>query len=455
MTSMEYDILECLKKCKTVHFIGIGGISMSALALILKTRGYTVKGSDNNIAGCESLINAGIKVYNGQSADNIEDAQLVVYTAAIKADNPELKKARDMGIPCFERAYLLGAIMKGYKCPIGISGTHGKSTTTSMISCILLKAQTDPTISVGAILPEIDSNYHIGSDNYFVFESCEYAASFLHFFPMISLILNIDEDHLDFYRDIDHIVDTFKEYTNNTLEDGIIITNAEDKNCLKATKDYSGKIITFGIENGDYTAENIKYTAGLPSFDIIENDNRILNVKLNVPGKHNILNALAAAACCRHLGIPNEYIKSGLESFHGAKRRFETKGNTEKYTVIDDYAHHPSEIKATLNAAKNMDFDKIVLVFQPHTYSRTKALLPRFIEALSIADKVILCDIYAAREKDNLGVSSQMLADEIPNAVYAESFEKAALIAKEETTGNSLILTMGAGDVYKTADYLV
>ncbi len=452
---MEYDILECLKKSKTVHFIGIGGISMSALALILKHRGYNIKGSDNNIAGCKNLINAGIKVYEGQSADNIEDAQLVVYTAAIKAENPELKRARDMGIPCFERAYLLGAIMKGYKCPIGISGTHGKSTTTSMISCILLKAQTDPTISVGAVLPEIDSNYHIGSDNYFVFESCEYAASFLHFFPKISLILNIDEDHLDFYRNIDHIVDTFKAYTKNTLDDGIIITNAEDENCLKATNDYAGKVISFGINNGDYTAENIRFTSGLPSFDIMESENKIINVKLNIPGKHNILNALAAAACCRYLGIPDEYIKAGLESFHGAKRRFETKGSTDKYTVIDDYAHHPSEIEATLNAAKNMDFDKIVLVFQPHTYSRTKALLPKFIKALGIADKVILCDIYAAREKDNLGVSSEKLAKEIPGAIYAESFEKAAAIAKDAADKNTLILTMGAGDVYKTADYLV
>lgn len=452
---MENDIIECLKHSKIVHFIGIGGISMSALALILKTRGYTVKGSDNNVGGCGNLIKEGIKVYEGQSADNIENAELVVYTAAIKKDNPELMKARELGIPCFERAYLLGAIMKRYNCPIGIAGTHGKSTTTSMISCILLKANTNPTISVGAVLPEIDSNYHIGSDNYFVFESCEYAASFLHFFPKISLILNIDEDHLDFYRDINHIVDTFTQYTHNTADDGLLITNAEDANCQKAIKEYNGKIIQFGIEKGDFTAENILFENGLPTFNIKYQGKTVTNVSLKIPGYHNILNALAATACCLTLGVDTEYIKAGLESFHGAKRRFEYKGKTENYTVIDDYAHHPSEIAATLKAAKTMNYDKVVLVFQPHTYSRTKALMPQFEEALSLADKVILCDIYAAREKDTLGVSSEKLASEIKGAVYAKSFEIAAEMAKNEADNNTLIITMGAGDVYKTADYLL
>ncbi len=453
---MQNDINTYLNKKTIVHFIGIGGISMSALALILNTKGYTVKGSDMNVANCSHLIESGIKIYNGQAAKNIEDAELVVYTAAIKQDNPELMEARNKNIPCFERADLLGAIINKYNIPIGVAGTHGKSTTTSMVSCIMLEGKYDPTISVGAVLPQINSNYHIGSDEYFIFESCEYAASFLKFFPRISLILNVDEDHLDFYKDIDDIIDTFKKYTNNTVPGGIIITNAEDENCLKTIDGYKGEVITFGITKGDYTAKNIDFgKSGCPSFTICKGDKEITDVSLNIPGEHNILNSLAAAACCDYLGVAPQYIKEGLESFIGAERRFQFKGKKDNFTVIDDYAHHPSEIEATLNAAKKMDYNKVVLIFQPHTYSRTKALLPNFEKALAIADKVILCDIYAAREKDTLGMSSKLLADDIEGAVYAESFEKAAQYALENVDGKTLILTMGAGDVYKIADILL
>ncbi len=453
---MQTNIETYLKNKPIVHFIGIGGVSMSALALILSTNGFSVKGSDMNIANCRHLIEKGIKVYDGQAEENIENAQLIVYTAAIKQDNPELKKAKELQLPCFERADLLGAIINQYKVPIGVAGTHGKSTTTSMLSCIMLEAMLDPTISVGAVLPQINSNYHIGSEEYFIFESCEYAASFLKFFPKISLILNVDEDHLDFYKDIDDIIDTFKKYTLNTVNDGLIITNAEDENCTKVMEDYKGNIITFGVNDGDYKAHNVVYNAnGCPSFEIYNGLNKITNVSLKVPGKHNILNALAAAACCDYLGVKPEHIKAGLESFIGAQRRFQFKGCKNNFTVIDDYAHHPSEIEATINAAKKMEYEKIVLIFQPHTYSRTKALLSNFEKALALADKVILCDIYAAREKDTLGISSEILANDIKGAVYAESFEKAAEYAKECADCKTLILTMGAGDVYKIADILL
>ncbi len=453
---MQNDINTYLSKKPIVHFIGIGGVSMSALALILKTNGFSVKGSDMNINNCKHLLENGIKVYGQQSAENIEDAQLVVYTAAIKQDNPELMEAKNKNIPCFERADLLGAIINKYNIPIGVAGTHGKSTTTSMISCIMLKGKYDPTISVGAVLPEIHSNYHIGSDEYFIFESCEYAASFLKFYPRISLILNVDEDHLDFYKDIDDIIDTFRKYTNNTVPGGLIITNAEDQNCLKTVEGYDGDILTFGINKGDYTAKNIDYSnGGCPSFTIYKGDKEIVDISLHIPGEHNILNSLAAAACCDYLGVAPQYIKEGLEAFLGAERRFQFKGKKDSFTVIDDYAHHPSEIEATINAAKKMDYDKVVLIFQPHTYSRTKALLPNFKKALSLADKVILCDIYAAREKDTLGMSSEKLAQDIEGATYAESFEKAAQCALDSLDGKTLILTMGAGDVYKIADILL
>ena len=456
LTLLQNDINTYLNEKPVVHFIGIGGISMSALALILNTKGYTVKGSDMNIANCSHLIENGIKVYPKQAAENIENARLVVYTAAIKQDNPELMEAKRQNIPCFERADLLGAIINKYSIPIGVAGTHGKSTTTSMVSCIMLEGKYDPTISVGAVLPQINSNYHIGSDEYFIFESCEYAASFLKFFPRISLILNVDEDHLDFYKDIDDIIDTFRKYTNNTIPGGLIITNAEDENCLKTVDGYNGEVITFGINKGDYTAKNIDYSnGGCPSFTVCKGEKEITEVSLNIPGEHNILNSLAAAACCDYLGVAPEHIKKGLESFIGAQRRFQFKGKKENFTVIDDYAHHPSEIEATLNAAKKMDYDNVILIFQPHTYSRTKALMPNFEKALALADKVILCDIYAAREKDTLGVSSQMLAEDINGALYAPSFEQAAQYALQSVKEKSLILTMGAGDVYKIADILL
>ena len=448
-------IQDTLKQAHRVHFIGIGGVSMSALALILQSNGYEVSGSDRNRENLRPLEEHGIPVFCEQAAENIRDAQMVVYTAAIKEDNPELKAARQAGLPCYERADLLGAIMSRYDCPIGVAGTHGKSTTTSMISCVLLRAGLDPTISVGATLPQIHSNYHIGKKELFVFESCEYAGSFLKFFPKISVILNIDEDHLDFYKNIDDITAAFARYLKNTLPGGTVVTNAHDAHCLQIIRDFPGKTVTFGLTDADYTATDLVYKNGCATFTALEKGKPLFRTSLTTPGEHNVLNALAATAAVRCLGVDPAFLAAGLSDFHGAGRRFEIKGKTDRYTVIDDYAHHPTEIMATLRAARKMNFDKILLIFQPHTYSRTKALLPQFREALAMADHTLLCDIYAAREKDDLGLSSRQIAATIPHTEYVSSFEEAARRAKELVGDHSLILTMGAGDVFKTADYLL
>lgn len=452
---MGNDISSVLNTVKRIHFIGIGGVSMSALALIMQSNGYTVAGSDMNRDNCKVLLDNRVTVYGSHSAENIKDAQLVVYTAAIKEDNPELAAARAAGLPCFERADLLGAIMSHYDCPIGVAGTHGKSTTTSMISCILLDGGVDPTISIGAKLPEIDSTYYIGHKDYFVFESCEYAGSFMKFYPKISVILNIDEDHLDFYKDIDDITDAFSRYVGNTQPDGLLITNADDPHCVRVAADHPGKKVTFGMNRADYTPANIQYIHGYPTFDILRNKEFLCHVELVVPGHHNILNALAAAAAADTIGIAPASISRGLHTFHGAGRRFEYKGKGKNFTVIDDYAHHPTEIEATLNACRKMDFDRIVLIFQPHTYSRTKALLSQFQKALDKADHVILCDIYAARETDDLGMNSAYIAGMLADAEYAPSFHAAAHDALMQVRDNTLILTMGAGDVFKIADILL
>ena len=452
---MEHDITSVLKKVNRLHFIGIGGVSMSALALIMQSNGYTVSGSDTNRDNCTVLLDNGVTVYSSHAAENLKNTQAVVYTAAIKEDNPELSAARAAGLPCFERADLLGAIMKNYDCPIGVAGTHGKSTTTSMISCILLDGGVDPTISIGAKLPEIDSNYYIGHKDYFVFESCEYAGSFMKFFPKISVVLNIDEDHLDFYRDIDDIADAFSRYVDNTLPDGLLITNSDDPYCRRVKNGYRGKSVTFGMTRATYTPANLVYQNGYPTFDIMKEREFLCHVELVVPGEHNVMNALAAAAAADSVGINPDSISRGLHTFHGAGRRFELKGRGRNVSVIDDYSHHPSEIEATLNACRKMDFDNIVLIFQPHTYSRTKALLSQFQKALDKADHVILCDIYAAREKDDLGMNSAYIAGMLADAEYAPSFEAAAHDALMQVRENTLILTMGAGDVYKIADLIL
>ena len=450
------------KPCR-VHFIGIGGISMSGLAGILKNAGFSVSGSDRGVSDVTGMLeDEGIRCMIGQRSGNItEDIDLVVYTAAIKEDNPELVRAKELGIPVMTRAQLLGQIMKNYETSIAVSGTHGKTTTTSMLASVLLQNNADPTISVGGMLPSIGGNIRIGHSGCFVTEACEYTNSFLSFFPTISIILNIDSDHLDFFKDIDDIRHSFKRFADLLPEDGLLVINAGIEKREDIIKDVKCPVVTVSMTApADYTAENISYDEkGCACFDVIFKGQKLTEVKLGVPGSHNVENALAVIAVCDHLDIPAADISEGLNSYTGTDRRFQYKGKIGNVTIIDDYAHHPTEIKATLAAAANYPHKKLWVVFQPHTYSRTKALFDDFAKALTAADEVVLADIYAAREKDDLGVSSAGLCEAVKsygtNARYFGSFDEIENFILQNCSPGDLLITMGAGDIVKVADSLL
>ncbi|ABN53825.1 MAG TPA: UDP-N-acetylmuramate--L-alanine ligase [Hungateiclostridium thermocellum] len=447
-------------KFKHVHFIGIGGISMSGLAEILLNLGFTVSGSDIRSSNITSkLEKKGIKIYTGHSEENIKDADLVVYTAAVKSDNPELAKAKSLGIPTLDRATLLGEIMKKYPFSVAVSGTHGKTTTTSMISLIMLKSALDPTIHIGGELDAIGGNTRIGSNKYFVAEACEYVESFLKFHPYLAVVLNIEADHLDYFKDIEHIKNAFLKFIRLVPENGYVVACADDQNVLSILKDVHCNIITFGLnsKNAMWTAEDISFNEnGFAAFTVLKDNERITNIQLKVPGIHNISNALASIAACYALGCSIENIKKGLESYTGIHRRFELKGIENNIKVVDDYAHHPSEIKATLKAARSGNYPRIWTVFQPHTYTRTKFLLDEFSKAFKDTDKVIITDIYSAREKDTGEIHSRILAEKIrengQDAIYLPDFEGIVEYLKKNASPGDLIITMGAGDVYKVGE---
>lgn len=447
-----------------IHFIGIGGISMSGLAKILLSEGFTVSGSDaHSSALTDELIGDGCIVSVPQSAGNItNDIDLVVYTAAIHPDNPEFKAAKEAGLPMLTRAELLGQIMTIYKNAINIAGTHGKTTTTSMVSEILLAANMDPTISVGGILNSIGGNTRVGGNKYFVAEACEYTNSFLSFNPTMNIILNVKEDHLDFFKDIDDIRHSFKLFTEKLPSDGTLIINSDIDNYEYFYKDTDCEVITFGSdpEKSMYSAANITYDKyGCCSYTLLINKEDSGTIELSVPGLHNVYNSLSAVAAAFKLGISIDNIKAGLKHFTGTNRRFEKKGEFNGVTVIDDYAHHPDEITATLNSAKNYPHNKIWCVFQPHTYSRTKALMPEFAKALSLADNIVLAKIYPARETDNLGISSadlmELIKAEGKDCYYYESFEDIEKFLLNNCINGDLLITMGAGDVYKIGEELL
>ena len=446
-----------------IHFIGIGGISMSGLAAILLHEGFTVSGSDSKETDLtQRLEKAGARIRCPQSADNITDGiDAVVYTAAIHPSNPEYEAAVKKGIPLLTRAELLGQMMRSYRIPICVSGTHGKTTTTSMAAHILMAGDMDPTISVGGILPLIEGNFRIGSKDTFLMEACEYTNSFLSFFPKISLILDIDADHLDFFKDLDDIRHSFRKFAELLPEDGTLIINADDPACKMITKGLPCRIVTYSEEYGkaDYTADLVTYNElGNASFRALYKGSPIGTFSLNVPGQHNVGNALAAIALARELGLDADVIQEGFTSFHGTNRRFEYKGKMNGTTIIDDYAHHPTEIKATLRTAQRVPHETIWCVFQPHTYTRTKALLPQFAEALSIADKVILADIYAARELDIYGISSRDLQEEITklgtDCLYFPSFKEIETYLREHAADGDLVITMGAGNIVQVGEAL-
>lgn len=446
-----------------IHFIGIGGISMSGLAEILLEEHFTVSGSDAKESELtRHLEQMGITVFYGQKASNIiSGIDLVVYTAAIRDDNPEYICAREKGIPMLTRAELLGQIMNNYDTSIAVAGTHGKTTTTSMISQILLTAKTDPTITVGGILKEIEGNLRVGKSNVFISEACEYTNSFLHFHPRYSIILNVEAEHLDFFKDIHDIRNSFHKFAENTKKDGAIIINGEIENYREITNGLDSKVLTFGLSSHcDFYPKNITFDEkACAAFTAMYHDRELMTVTLGVPGMHNVSNALAAIALSLELRLPQEAIQNGLRNFGGADRRFQYKGCRNGITIIDDYAHHPTEIRATLTAAANYPHSRLVLAFQPHTYSRTKAFLNDFADVLSMADIVVLADIYAAREKNTYGIHSQDLLSRLKergcNCYYFPTFGEIETFLSENCINGDLLITMGAGDIVKVGENLL
>jgi UDP-N-acetylmuramate--alanine ligase len=455
---MSFDFIK--DKNKKIHFIGIGGISMSGLAEILIKNNYKVSGSDMQSSHITNkLIKNGAEISIGHNADNIKDADLVVYTAAISPENPEYLKAVELNIPLMDRAEFLGHIMKGHKYNVAVSGTHGKTTTTSMVAHIILKENVDPTILVGGELDVISGNVLAGNGDYFITEACEYKASFLKFFPYIAAITNIDADHLDYYRDINHIKETFIKFINLIPKEGYLIANIDDDNVkeILSNNSYNCNVLTYGINEGTLKAKDIIYNElGCATFDVYKNDQLLFKIDLNVPGQHNVLNALASIGTALCLGFSEDSITSGLFNFRGTHRRFELKGTKDGVTVIDDYAHHPTEIKACLSAAKNYPHNKIYCVFQPHTYSRTISLFEDFSNAFYDVDNLILADIYAAREKDTGIISSDILGNRIReknvNCVNLHSFDEIVSYLKNHLQDGDMLLTMGAGDVFKVGE---
>lgn len=449
------------------HFIGIGGVSMSGLAVILKTRGFKVSGSDSKLGPVtDKLESQGIKVYEGNKPENLDERpDVIIVTAAVHADNPEYARAVSDQIPLLTRAELLGQIMKHYPTSIGVAGTHGKTTTTSMLTYILMEAELDPTISVGGMLDKIGGNIRVGGEKVFLTEACEYTNSFLSFFPTMELILNVEADHLDFFKDLDDIRCSFNKFLKLVPEDGQVIINSSIADYKQLLSDISCKnVVTFGepAELSDVTYKDaVLLESGAYSFTVAAPGRACdgIVVSLSVPGIHNVHNALAAIAAADMLGIEPSTISNALHAFSGTDRRFQKKGMLKDVTVVDDYAHHPQEITATLNAAKGANYNRTVVVFQPHTYSRTKLLFDDFATALSMADELILAPIYAARETDDLGVSSKLLADAIralgTNAISLDSFSEIEDYLLTHLSSGDLLITMGAGDVYKIGEELL
>lgn len=444
---------------KNIHMIGIGGVSMSGIADILLNMGFNVSGSDmNRSTVTDRLENQGIKVIIGHFAENVHGSDIVVYTAAIKPDNPEIVEAKKLGLQLIERSDFLGAITHLYKNTIAISGTHGKTTTTSMLSSVFIEAQKDPSIQVGADLTILDGlNYRVGKSDVFIVEACEYVRSFLKFFPRTAVVLNIEEDHLDCYKDLNDIKDAFDKFLDIPSEDGIIILNADDSDCMDIANNHKANVISFGINNVDATwiAKDITLCDdGTYKFIAFNNlTSHPIEIKLGVVGYHNIYNALSVITIAKEYDICDDDIINGILNFKGASRRFELVGNVNGANVYDDYAHHPTEIKATIKSAKNIRANKIWVVFQPHTYTRTYSLFNEFVTAFEGADEVILTDIYAAREKDTGLVSSKQLAEKVNeysnNCKYMATLEDCASYLKEHVASNDIVLTIGAGTVTK------
>ena len=457
LTTINY--LEC-KDIRYIHFIGIGGISMSGLAEILLDQGYMVSGSDLKESPITAKLAAmGVKIFYGHSEDNISNPDLVVYTAAVRDDNPELVAARKRNIPAVERAVLLGQIMKKYPFPVAVSGTHGKTTTTSLISMVMIEAGLNPTVHIGGEFAAIGGTTRIGGSEFFVAEACEYHESFLKFYPYLGVVLNIEFDHADYFENIGRIREAFSKFVQRIPENGYLVACIDDPNVRLVLGSAKCTIITYGKDSPDavWSARDIKLDeGGCASFTLLKDKEPAASISLRIPGVHNINNALAAIASCHTLGCSMDSIKKGIRSFTGAHRRFELKGVVNRIRVVDDYAHHPSEVKATLEAARNASGSRIWCVFQPHTYTRTKSLLDDFAVSFENADTVILTDIYAAREKDKGEIHSLDLAEKMKsagkNVLYIPDFNSIVKYLSDNASPGDLIITMGAGDVYKVGE---
>ncbi len=449
---MKYDHI--LEKVKKIHFIGIGGSGMCPLAEILYSEGFTLTGSDSAESDTLERIKAmGIKVYSGHFAENVKDTELVVYTAAVKSDNPELVAAKELGIPCLERSVMLGIVTRRYNRSVAVAGTHGKTSTTAMISQILIGSGFDPSAIIGGKLNAIGGNSYVGESDIIVCEACEYVDTFLELNPYLSVVLNIDADHLDYFKNLDNIKKSFLKFANQTTH-GIIYCG-DDENSIDTFKDLDLLKITFGIgKNCDYRADNIVSNGMNQSFDLYYKDEFVTNIKLIVPGKHNIMNALAASAAAHHLGATGREIAENLEKFAGVHRRFEVLGVSRGVTVADDFAHHPTELEAVLTSAMNMGFRKVWAIFQPHTYSRTAILLDDFAKALSIPDEIIISEILAVRETNTYNIYSTDLGAKIEGSHCIDTFEEITDFILENAEEGDLVLTMGGGNVYRCANMI-
>lgn len=448
-------------KDKRIHMIGIGGISMSGIAMMLVNLGAIVTGSDQSESKITTQLQEnGINVFIGSNPELIDNCDIVVYTAAIQGNDLELKRAKELHKECYERAYFLGRLMTNYNNRICISGTHGKSTTTGLVSAIFLNAKKDPTIQIGAIIPLLNKNYRIGSNEYLIMEACEYVDSFLHFLPTCEVITNIDDDHLDYFKNLDNIKKSFKAYTELIPDNGFLVINNDDENskCLLET---NKRVITYGINNeSNYMAKNIDFNdLGYARYDLYFNNTYLVNIELNIPGIHNVYNSLAAFAVSKEYILDIDTIKLGIKEYKGVERRFQTVGKYKSVLVIDDYAHHPTELITTLKSSKNIKCNQTWAVFQSHTYSRTKEHLDEFASILSQFDNIVIAPIYPARETNIFNISESMLVDKIKeinkNVIYIDSFSKIVNYLKENVKDNDVVITIGAGPINKVALELI
>lgn len=444
-----------------IYFVGIGGISMSSLAEILHKKGYKVSGYDCTPSPTtEHLREIGITVYYDTEPEHFENVTVAIVTAAVHDDNPEIIELKKRKIPCYSRAELLGALGSKYANSIAVAGTHGKSTTTGMLSDIFTTAKNaDPTILVGAIVPELGSTFRLGTDENFIYEACEYTDSFLSFYPHIAAVLNLELDHTDYFPNIEALEASFTKFINNAGKDGIAVVNYDSAHTMTAVKDCLPKVITYspaGNSDADYYIADLDFEHGFARFTVMHNNKKLVEVSLSVPGEHNVADALCATVCADLSGIEADDVAAGLKTFRGVSRRFELKGELNGAPVFDDYAHHPDEIKATLSAAKMMGYERVITVFQPHTFSRLHDLFDDFAVSFGNSDITVFAEIFSAsREKDIYGISSRMLADKVNGSVYLPSFEEIEDFLKKEVRDGDMVIVMGAGDVTKISKDLI